>query len=229
MNLFTQLRVSNRLKMMAVLGLMSLYCFSLIAYRVEVSNKATFIFLLWNLFLAYIPYGMSTVLFLWEKNIQSAVILWICIFVWLVFYPNAPYILTDLFHFKVRKDIPIWYDLVLILSVAFNGLVLGLLSLLDIHLIIAKRHSAFVGWLFVLLSSFLCGFGIYLGRYLRWNSWDIVSQPTGLLKDLLDRITDPTAHGRTYGVAILFCVFILLAYFFVYVLAGSRRLVQQAH
>lgn len=223
MQIFKQLYTSKRFPIIIVSLLMSLYAFALIAYRIEVSNKATFIFLLWNLFLAYIPYGISTLLFLWEEKIKSHVILLIIIGLWLIFYPNAPYILTDLFHFKVRKDIPVWYDLVLILTFAFNGLMLGLLSLLDIHRIIAKRYSAIMGWLFVGFSSFLCGFGIYLGRYLRWNSWDIVSQPTGLLKDLLDRMIDPTAHTKTYGVTILFCIFIILAYLFVYFLAKKEE------
>lgn len=223
MQIFKQLYTSSRFPMIIVSLLMSLYAFALIAYRIEVSNKATFIFLLWNLFLAYIPYGISTLLFLWEEKIKSHIILLIIIGLWLVFYPNAPYILTDLFHFKVRKDIPVWYDLVMILTFAFNGLILGLLSLLDIHRIIAKRYSAIVGWLFVGLSSFLCGFGIYLGRYLRWNSWDIVSQPTGLLKDLFDRMIDPAAHTKTYGVTFLFCIFIILAYLFVYFLAEKEK------
>lgn len=218
MTIIEKLRASNRHYMFAVLIAMSAFCFALIAYRVEVSNKITFVFLIWNLFLAYIPYGISTLLTMWEDKIKSKFILLAFIALWLVFYPNAPYILTDLFHFRVRPDIPIWFDLVLILSVAFNGLVLGLLSLLDIHLLIARRFSAFLGWLFVIASSFLCGFGIYLGRYLRWNSWDIVSQPSGLIKDLWVRIADPSAHGRTYGVTFLFCGFIILAYLFVYVL-----------
>lgn len=224
MNLFLQrLRAKDRLNMLGVSLLTSLYCFLLIAYRIEVSNRITFLFLLWNLFLAYIPYLISTLLIVWEEKIKSPILWLFFIGCWLLFYPNAPYILTDMFHFRVRAGIPIWYDLVLILSVAFNGLMLGLLSLLDIHLLLNKRFSASFGWIFVLFTSFLCGFGIYLGRYLRWNSWDIVSQPTGLFKDLWERIIAPSIHTRTYGVTFLFCGFICLAYLFVYVLRNTQK------
>jgi uncharacterized membrane protein len=199
--------------LLSVIILSLLFSILLIATRVYLTEKVTFVFLIWNLFLAVIPFVISSVLVLAMHKLNRVVLV-LGILLWLLFFPNAPYILTDLFHLKERSGIPLWFDLMVILSAAWNGLILGLLSLQDIQYVISKRFSVVWSWVAVTLSLGLCGFGIYVGRYLRWNSWDVVTNPLGLTTDLLERITDPFTHPRTVGVTILYTSFLLLAYLF---------------
>jgi uncharacterized membrane protein len=106
--------------------------------------------------------------------------------------------------------VPYWYDLALILFFAWNGLMVGYASLFDIQTVLSQRFNATVGWLAALASLSLAGFGIYLGRYLRWNSWDVVSAPEALIRDITDRIADPMAYPHTYGVTLVFSAFLVL-------------------
>lgn len=187
------------------------FSFALLSARIWYSSDNHYAFLVWNLFLAGVPFFVSTFLLL-AKRVTSAVIFWLLAAVWLLFFPNAPYILTDLFHLREKAPVPLWYDLALILSFAWNGLLLGFVSLADMQKEFTRRFGKFTSWLFVLLSLGLSGFGIYLGRYLRWNSWDIVSNPTALAADIMERFINPLAHPRTWGVTLVFSIFLLLAY-----------------
>ncbi|CAH0177815.1 hypothetical protein SRABI27_01177 [Pedobacter sp. Bi27] len=132
---------------------------------------------------------------------------------WILFFPNSPYILTDLFHLRLNGSAPIWFDLVLILSFAWTGLVYGLISLMDIekHLI-TYLNKKLVNSL-IISFLFLASFGIYLGRYLRWNSWDIISNPLGLASDILGRFLNPLSHPRTWGMTLLMGLLLNMIYF----------------
>jgi uncharacterized membrane protein len=169
--------------------------------------------LIWNLFLAWIPYLLSYILknYVIQQKTRWYFIPWIAI--WLLFFPNAPYILTDMFHLTPKHNVPIWYDLVLIFSFAWSGLILGILSLEDMHFIVTAKTNKRLGWFFVMFTSVLGSFGIYLGRYLRWNSWDIVSNPYLLLSDITEIVLNPILHKKAVGVTMLFSVFLLLIYF----------------
>lgn len=117
---------------------------------------------------------------------------------------------------------PVWYDLILILSYAFNGLFLGFISLMYVENFLQKKYSKRIGWPVTFVAIFLASFGIYLGRYLRWNSWDIISNPLGLIVDIFDRVINPLAHARTYGMTILF--FILLSFIYLMLKAlGAKK------
>jgi uncharacterized membrane protein len=184
----------------------------MVAFRVHYTDKVTFVFLVWNIFLALIPYMISTLLVIYQDRIRNPWLIILPFAIWLCFFPNAPYILTDLFHLRHRAGVPFWYDLGLILFFAWNGLMLGYASLLDIQSVITKRFGTWTGWMVSISSLMLAGFGIYLGRYLRWNSWDVLSSPSGLMNDIISRIVNPMAHPQTYGVTILFSTFLMLGY-----------------
>jgi uncharacterized membrane protein len=111
-----------------------------------------------------------------------------------------------------RPDVPYWYDLAIILFFAWNGLMLGYASLLDIQTVVSKRFASWIGWCVSIASLVLAGFGIYLGRYLRWNSWDVIRAPTPLLHDIVLRLRDPFAYPNTYGVTVVFSTFLVLGY-----------------
>lgn len=200
-----------------VLSLVLLYT------RVELSGTRTYMFLVWNLFLAAMPLFFSSLLIGSEKVINSKVVFGVLFVSWLLFFPNAPYILTDLFHLRKRVNIPLWYDLILLHSFAWNGLVLGFITLKQIHGVVQRRMGVISGWIGVIVALGLSSFGIYLGRYLRWNSWDILAQPQGLLIDIADRVLNPMSHPKTFGVTLLFTAFLFIAYLTINVLMKTER------
>jgi uncharacterized membrane protein len=206
------LQEKNRLHILTLFFLTSALCVVLVALRVHYTSKVTFVFLIWNIFLALIPYIISTFLILFHEKIQNRALLILPFLAWLCFFPNAPYILTDLFHLKQRSGVPYWFDLALILFFAWNGLMLGYASLMDMQAVFARRFNKFTGWMIAIGSLVLASFGIYLGRYLRWNSWDVLTSPMGLLNDIAEMIIHPTLHPRTYGVTLIFSAFLVLGY-----------------
>jgi uncharacterized membrane protein len=217
------LKEKNRLNLMILFFLTTALCVTLVALRVRYTSKITFVFLVWNIFLAVIPYAVSTLLVLYHEKIKNRWLLTIPFLLWLCFFPNAPYILTDLFHLKQRSGVPYWYDLALILFFAWNGLMLGYASLLDIQAVLTKHFNRLTGWVVAIGSLVLGSFGIYLGRYLRWNSWDVLSSPKGLLHDIAVRVLDPMAHQQTYGVTLIFSAFLVLGYLLIFQLTHSYR------
>ena len=141
---------------------------------------------------------------------------------WLLFFPNAPYILTDLFHLERRSGVPFWYDLALILSCAWNGLMLAYASRADMQGLVQRRLGTGTGWAFATVALLLSSFGIYLGRYLRFNSWDVLTNPLTLFYDIVNRILHPFSFPGTWGVTLVFGVFLLIGY-------GTVRLLGQPH
>lgn len=214
MNLIHRLQTNDRLRLTGIVLLSLLFTGVLIFSRVYVTQKVTFIFLLWNLILAFIPFVISSFLISFGHKIKSHFSLGAVIILWLLFFPNAPYIMTDFFHLKVRPGVPIWFDLMVILSAAWNGLILGLISLKDMQEVVESRFSRVWGWGFVVSSLLLCSFGIYIGRYLRWNSWDVLTNPFALAQDLAERFANPLVHPRSFGVTLLYMSFLFIAFLF---------------
>ncbi|MFZ1686704.1 MAG: DUF1361 domain-containing protein [Flavobacteriales bacterium] len=173
------------------------FCLALLAGRIALSDRTSFIFLAWNLALALAPLLFSVV----ALGLNRAGWKYLALFAlvpWLLFLPNAPYILTDLLHLKLRPPVPLWYDLVMLLAFALTGLLFGYLSMIcaeRVLLGVMKRPWVMFAHGVVL---FLCGFGIYLGRFLRWNSWELATRPSSLLKAIADRILDPSEHPTTW-------------------------------
>ncbi|WP_080238956.1 DUF1361 domain-containing protein [Spirosoma rigui] len=147
-----------------------------------------FIMLTWNLFLAFFPLGVVLVL----RDLRTAGFLsrWLMaggLAVWLAFLPNAPYIITDLFHIK-NVDAPLlWFDTMTLFLFAQTGLLAGLYSTLIVHRMVRPLTGAWIAWALMTGTQLLSGFGIYLGRFGRWNSWDILTKPFALV-DALSRV-----------------------------------------
>lgn len=183
---------------------------ALLLIRVMASNTLTYAFLVWNLFLAWIPFMLSEYL---SNHVVKKTKGLILLFSWLIFFPNAPYIITDLFHFRARNPVPLYFDLILCFSFTWNGLLLGILSLINIENWVSNKWETKTTLLLTTLSLVLCGFGIYIGRYLRWNSWDLVTSPLDLLNEIFIRIINPFEHLRTWAVTILFASMLGIIYF----------------
>ena len=211
--MLNKLKNTNRLNELLFMGGLSLFCFSLSIVRQICSDSKGFLFLNWNLFLAIIPYLLTTWLIIQPKIQQYKIVVGLIICLWLLFFPNAPYILTDLFHLRLKSSMPIWFDLILILSFAWTGILFGFLSLWDIEHVFSKFMKQKYIFAISIILLFLSSFGVYLGRYLRWNSWDIVQNPFQLVYDIGDRFINPFIHTRTWGMTILMGVFLSILYF----------------
>ncbi len=169
----------------------------------------------WNIFLAWIPYLAS----LWADSLHQhpQTRPWHLIVptgLWIVFLPNAPYLITDFMHIRQRPDMPwlFWYDMILMATFAWTGCILGAFSLSTMQRIIRDYSSSLTSWLFVLASAGLCGIGLYLGRFERWNSWDILLHPKAIAYDLINPILDPIGHLRPLAISALFSAFFLISY-----------------
>ena len=206
------LRDNNRLNETLFIAVLMFFCVCLSAFRIIYTGKHSFLFLNWNLFLAFVPWVLSSVAVLHPNTRHKKTAIIILLLAWLLFFPNGPYILTDLFHIRMNTAMPIWFDLVLILSFAWTGLLLGFLSLWDIEKILKKSISR--TWVSIISSVllFIGSFGVYLGRYQRWNSWDVIDEPTGLFLDIGNQIMNPSDHPRTWGMTIILGLFLNILY-----------------
>ena len=184
---------------------------TLLIFRFYWSDSLTYWSLTWNLFLAWVPLLISKTIRANEKRLTTVALIPV-IGLWLLFFPNAPYILTDLFHLETRGGMPKWFDLLMVLTFAWTGLILGFASLMDIQQVVTNRYSRFTGWTISILSIIICSFGIYLGRYMRWNSWDIVTSPESLARDIYHIVINPVSHPRTVGMTLVFSAFLILVY-----------------
>jgi uncharacterized membrane protein len=206
----------------AMLGIGSVLCISLLIFRVCLASSFHYVFLVWNLFLAWIPLILSDAISKMDKQNKSGWAIGAVFCMWLLFFPNSPYILTDLFHLKQNPNIPLWYDLGLLISYAWSGLMLGFISLLEIQKLLDKKFTSKLSWIIVICILLLSSFGIYLGRFERWNSWDIITNPVSLISDIIDRIMSPFTHPRTFGVTLLFFLFLIISYLTLFSLIKSK-------
>jgi uncharacterized membrane protein len=186
-----------------LLGIMSVFCLGLSLARNFKMHDGLFLSLNWNLFLAFIPWAVSSIIVLNPVLARRKLILIILLAIWLAFFPNAPYILTDLFHLRENTSVPVWFDFILIFSFAWTGLMFGFISLMEIEVILGKFMKKWVVNIAVAFLLFFGSYGIYLGRFLRWNSWDIVQEPKELAKDIADQVLNPTSHLRMYAMTLL--------------------------
>lgn len=207
--------------LISLIILPSLISLGLLGGRIIYAQSFFFTFLAWNLFLALIPFFISLRLVKIDTNVKrNNFIVWTLIGLTLLFLPNAPYLVTDLIHLRIRTSVPFWYDVLMIASFCWNGLILGFLSIYNIHEVIKKKKGILVSWGLILFVIILCGFGIYLGRYLRWNSWDILTNPFDLLADIANRIIHPFRYIRTWGITFCYSVFLSVGYLTVRSLIG---------
>lgn len=133
---------------------------------------------------------------------------------WLLFFPNALYIITDLIHLgEGRKNVPVWYDAVLIFTSAITGLAMAFASLHKVELFLRKQINPRVVNKLIIFCLFSGSFGVYLGRFLRWNSWDIVTNPVKLAWEIGTHVLSPVQHYHTWAVTLLLTFLFSLLYF----------------
>jgi len=197
---------------------------ALVVARIIWTRRFGYSFLVWNLFLAWLP--MIFALVACEKYQSTSGRDWRFLGpagAWLLFFPNAPYIFTDLIHLTTRFYPYFWVDLSLILLCALTGLVLGFVSLYLMHSVVERMLGRAGGWLFIAGVAALSGFGIYLGRFLRFNSWDVLFRPRQVYHGIGNWVADPLANPNSVAFPILFGAFLFLSYVMLYALTHLRR------
>ncbi len=201
----------------SALSLAMLACRSFFTHQLELK------FYIWNLLLAWLPLVFA--LRVYQLTGERPARWWplcICAVLWFLFFPNAPYLVTDFLPLTTRPPVPPWFDIVLMMSFAWTGLLLGYLSLMLMQETVRARRGGGWGWAFALAMLALGTFGIYLGRFARWNSWDVLVRPDGLVGDLIHR-----AHLRSNPEMVAFMVtflcFSILSYSTLYSLTHLRH------
>ncbi len=185
--------VLHRFKLLSLLTISMVLSITLLMIRMKLHQSYYLLFLVWNLFLAVIPFTITTILM--SKQRLHAISFAVVFFFWLLFLPNAPYIITDLLHLTRTNQHFLWLDILVIMSFAFNGLVLFFLSLSDMEKLLRLRFKAHYVFAMLLIIFGLTAFGIYLGRFLRYNSWEIIDQPFALFSDIFDIIFKPQVEA----------------------------------
>ncbi|HEY0787004.1 MAG TPA: DUF1361 domain-containing protein [Thermoanaerobaculia bacterium] len=188
------------------------WCAVLLGYRIARTDSSAYTFLAWNLFLATVPLVAAASLLSMHRARGPATLQLLAFAVWLLFLPNAPYILTDFIHLKESESIPLWYDIALLASGAGTGVLFAYASTAYVQAVVADRLGRLAGWAVAFVAFVLSGFGIYLGRFLRWNSWDALTEPARVFHDIVPRVVDPLAHLGTLGVTLIYGVGLTLGY-----------------
>lgn len=187
-----------------------LFSLLMILFRMIYSQHFYGTYLIWNLFLAWIPFALSVLLR--QHGIKKRWVLYGVLVTWLLFLPNAPYIITDLVHLRPRYPVPYWYDLVLLFWSAWNGLLMGFISLMNVEHTLARHCKPTAVKAIINCCVILCAFGVYAGRFLRWNSWDVVAQPMDLASDIKWMLLKPLDNLRTVAVTLMFAALLMIGY-----------------
>ncbi len=188
------------------------WCVALFTMRFARAGLFGYGFLVWNLVLAIAPAVMAAQLVNAESRGASGREQAIWLALWLLFLPNAPYIVTDFMHLSSRPPVPIWFDVALLISFAGTGLALGYSSVADVQAVLTRRFGRAIGWTVATGALLLSGLGIYMGRFLRWNSWDALVRPHVMLPQLASDLTErDTALSGTH-VTLVYGVGLVLGY-----------------
>jgi uncharacterized membrane protein len=168
--------------------------------------------LVWNLVLAWVPFVLAVLVYDGHRRSAPAPLLLAGAALWLLFFPNAPYIVTDFTWLGEWTGVPVWFDALVLSAAAATGLALGFVSLYLVQSVARRLLGPRPAWLLVVSFLALGSIGVYLGRAQRWNSWDVFTQPYYLLSEIGERLVDPLAYGRAITVTALFTVFLTAAY-----------------
>lgn len=216
---------ASRRRLVTVLGLVavSLFCVALVLVRFARSGSTEYTALIWNLVLAWIPFMLAVGVYDRWRRRRAGLVLLALAALWLLFFPNAPYMVTDFVHLKQRDEAPYWYDAVTVAAFAWTGLLLGFGSLFLMQTVVRQWRGVLSGWIFAGAALALGSVGIYLGRILRLNSWDAVEDPSLLPRIVHEVARDPFSYTEAIGVTVLFTLALGFAYVLLYNFAVVGR------
>ncbi len=199
----------------------SLLSMGTLVVRMHEAHGQSYWFLIWNLFLAWVPLVVAYVAFRLARRRIGAGVGGLVV-LWLLFFPNAPYMLTDFKHLTGNGEIPLWYDALMLSSFAWTALMLGFLSLYLIQAIVAPRASAAWGWVVVVGALALASFGVYIGRFAGFNSWDALIRPRYVLSEIGERTNSPIHDPKMLAALLALTASLVVGYLVVYAFAALR-------
>jgi uncharacterized membrane protein len=199
----------------------STLCIVLVEFRINRTHNPFYRFLIWNLFLAWVPFGLAMIAFARAQRRVDAGVGGLLV-LWLLFFPNAPYMLTDFIHLNDIAAVPIWYDALMLSSFAWTALLLGFASLYLVQMIARQVVGLAWSWVGVAGALGLASFGVYLGRFVRFNSWDALVRPGRVLDVISTQLENPFQHPRMIAVLLALTAFLLVGYAVLYAFAGLR-------
>lgn len=185
-----------------------LYCFGLLLFRMLFTGTTDFVFLIWNLVLAWFTYHWAKTLLIQIKWQENKIIRLSIPLLWLLFLPNSFYIITDFIHLTYPRNAPFWIDTLIISSFALVGFYLGAYSLYQMEFIIRIHYNPKITKVLMPFVLLLTAYGIYLGRYIRLNSWDVLTQPKTVISEILLSHTEDTTFYFSLGLGI----FLIISY-----------------
>lgn len=206
------------------LVLLTLLCCILLIIRAVETQQVQGLFLLWNLFLAWMPLFFALV----ARRLTSStseitkskqILIYSTLAFWLLFFPNSPYIITDLIHLGEYNSQILWFDTVGFFIAALAGMATGLYSLYIAHQVLNRLTTSIIAWVIVSISIILSGFGLYLGRFVRFNSWDLFTNPFYLLRKSLQELQNPLAMQTT----MVFTLVVMVLYISMIILIPNRH------
>jgi uncharacterized membrane protein len=218
----TRRHPNERLLVLAALAAASALCAALELLREVRYGAHGFHFLLWNLFLAWVPLLFALVVYDRYRRGVPLLRLVPALALWLVFLPNAPYIFTDFIHLTAVPETPLWLDGVVLSAFAWTGVLLGFVSVYLVHAVVRHRFGLRAGWAGAFGALALTSAGVYLGRVLRWNSWDLIVRPGRRLAEVAPRLTDPASLTRAGAATLILTVLLVATYAVFYALIGLR-------
>jgi uncharacterized membrane protein len=210
----------RRIAVVASLAMLSLFVVAMIIGRVLYTRSGEHAGIAWNLCLAWVPFVLALVVYARARAMSAPTLVAISV-LWLLFFPNAPYIVTDLKHIGEAGAIPVLYDVLFLSAAAWTGLLLGLTSLFLMHAVARRLLGSVSAWALVVGVLVASSFGIYLGRVQRWNSWDVFVRPDALLGQLADGL-----HAQPLALTVLLTSFLLASYLVFYSLARMSALIR---
>jgi uncharacterized membrane protein len=190
----------------------SALCVATVEIRTRETGDAYYRFLVWNLILAWVPlvlamgaYGRA------RRRVDLTVA--VLLVPWLLFFPNAPYLLTDFIHLG-EGPAPLWYDALMLSAFAWTGLLLGFASLYLVQMILRRAFGTLVAWLGVVVALSLGSIGVYVGRFIRFNSWDALLHPIRVAEVVNEQLS--AVPARTAEALLGLVAFLLVGYLVVY-------------
>jgi uncharacterized membrane protein len=199
----------------------SALCVVTVELRIHETGDGYYRFLVWNLTLAWVPFAFALAAYDRARRRVDAGVAALAA-VWLLFFPNAPYVLTDFIHLRRDAPAPVWYDALMLSAFAWTALLLGFASLYLMQTIARRVVGSAWSWVGVAGALAVASFGVYLGRFVRLNSWDALVRPRRVADVIANQLENPLSHPRMVAVLIVLTGFLLVGYAVVYSFAGLR-------
>ena len=203
----------RKIKIPKQIGSLLILAIILNILRIFLFSSNTFVYMFWNIFLAFIPFFISSLLILYTNKDDLVKPFFIVGFIfWFLFLPNAPYVVTDFIHLGRSHAVPVMYDIFVLFTSASVSLLMGLYSLRQMERIFLLKFSPKITNMIIFIVILFASFGIYLGRFLRFNSWDIFTSHDSLISSIGKIFTQSNNYENVYTYTLLFFVFIYISY-----------------